>query len=95
VDNHRLDFTMAQRKGSPHSPKPNVDFVTGKPPPRPSPRPTQRSPARGRATHSNESGWLSAGLFRILIFGAIAVGGVAVVMWLRDVGSAAGVNWLH
>jgi hypothetical protein len=34
-------------------------------------------------------------LFRVLIFGAIAVGGVAVLMWLRDVGTAAGVNWLH
>jgi hypothetical protein len=55
----------------------------------------QRSATRGHATRSNESGWLGAGLFRVLIFGAIAVGGVAVVMWLRDVGSAAGVNWLH
>jgi hypothetical protein len=73
-------------KGSIHTPKPDVDFRPGKVPP---PRPR-------RAHHRpDESSWLGAGLFRVLVFGAIAVGGVAVVMWLRDLGSAAGVNWLH
>ena len=81
---------MKQTKASPHPPKPNVDFAPGKPLPRSSHR-----PARGRAGNSNDSSWLSAGLFRVLIFGAIAVGGVAVLMWLRDAGTAAGVNWLH
>ena len=80
---------MKQTKSSLHGPKPNVDFAPGKPLPRSTPRAAGR-----RASHSNDSGWLSVGLFRILLFGAIAVGGVAVLMWLRDVGSAAGVNWL-
>ena len=78
---------MTQRKGSPHGPKPDVDF-------RPAKSPSARR-GRARDAHSNDPGWLSAGLFRILIFGAIAVGGIAVLMWLRDVGTAAGVNWLH
>jgi hypothetical protein len=82
---------MKQTKGSLHGPKPNVDFAPGKP----LPRSTQRPAGRPHGSHSNESSWLSAGLFRILLFGAIAVGGVAVLMWLRDVGTASGVNWLH
>jgi len=75
-------------KGSIHSPKPDVDFRPGKVPP---PRPAHGHPHRPHASGS----WLGAGLFRVLVFGAIAVGGVAVVMWLRDLGSASGVNWLH
>ena len=39
--------------------------------------------------------WFSVGLMRVLVLGAIAIGGVAAVMWLRDMGSAAGVNWLR
>jgi hypothetical protein len=71
------------------SPKPQVDYRPGKvPPPRP-------SPPRPAASHSGQGSWLSAGLFRVLVFGTIMVGGVAVVLWLRDMGSAAGVNWLH
>jgi hypothetical protein len=78
---------MKQTKGPSHSPKPDVDFRPGKPLP--------RSSKHGHAAQSGEPGWLSAGLFRILIFGAIAVGGIAVLMWLRDVGTASGINWLH
>lgn len=78
---------MKPAKGSIHSPKPDVDFRPGKVAP---PRPAHPHPS-----HPHQSGWLGAGLFRVLVFGAIAVGGVAVVMWLRDLGSAAGVNWLH
>ena len=78
--------TMKQSKGSIHSPKPDVDFRPGKPLPR-------SRPSRGAP--SSESSWLSAGLFRVLIFGAIAIGGIAVLMWLRDVGTASGINWLH
>jgi len=74
-------------KSSIHAPKPDVDFRPVKVAP-PSRRP------RAHAPHSNESGWLGAGLFRILVFGAIAVGGVAVLLWLRDLGTASGVNWL-
>jgi hypothetical protein len=73
-------------RGPIHAPKPDVDFRPGKvtPPTRPRTR-----------SRPDDGGWLGAGLFRILVFGAIAVGGVAVVLWLRDLGSAAGVNWLH
>lgn len=80
---------MKHVKVAPHAPKPQVDFQPGKPPP---PRP---SAPRAAGRPSGESGWIGAGLFRILVFGTIVVGGVAVLLWLRDMGSAAGVNWLH
>jgi hypothetical protein len=35
------------------------------------------------------------GLSKMFVLGAIVIGGVAVVLWLRDVASASGVNWLH
>jgi len=58
-------------------------------------RPPPASRPHKGSSGSGGSGWLSAGLMRILVLGAIVIGGVAVVMWLRDMGSAAGVNWLH
>jgi hypothetical protein len=51
-------------------------------------RPPPSSPTS--ASH----GWFGAGLFRIMVLGAIVIGGIAVLLWLRDMGSAAGVNWL-
>jgi hypothetical protein len=78
---------MRHVKGSVHAPKPDVDFRPGKPPP-------PRS-ARKPKPQSDEPGWLSAGLFRVLTFGAIAIGGIAALLWLRDMGTAAGVNWLN
>ena len=71
-------------------PKARSDFRSGKPPPA-ARAPVHAGPAHGSASTS----WLGAGLFRVLIFGAIVVGGVSVVLWLRDMGSASGVNWLH
>jgi hypothetical protein len=29
-----------------------------------------------------------------MVLGAIIVGGIGVLLWLRDMGSAAGVNWI-
>ena len=51
-------------------------------------------PSHGHAAHATSPGWLGAGLFRIMVLGAIVVGGIGVLLWLRDMGSAAGVNWL-
>jgi hypothetical protein len=85
---HDRTLVMRHTKGSVHAPKPDVDFRPGKPSPPP------RS-ARKSASRSGDSGWFNAGLFRIMVFGAIAIGGIAVLLWLRDMGSAAGVNWLN
>jgi len=81
---------MKRIKGIASGPKPQVEFRPGKvPPPRPS------APRTAAPRSDGGGGWLGAGLFRVLVFGTIVVGGVAVVLWLRDMGSAAGVNWLH
>jgi hypothetical protein len=60
--------------------------------PVPKGRTARPPPAHGSGLTS--PGWLSAGLFRIMILGAIVIGGIGVLLWLRDVGSASGVNWL-
>jgi len=58
--------------------------------------PIARPHAPRSAAHapSGAPSWLGAGLFRALLLGIIVVGGVAVVIWLRDLGAAFGVNWV-
>jgi hypothetical protein len=51
-------------------------------------------PAHAPPSSSTSPGWLGAGLFRIMVLGAIIIGGIGVLLWLRDMGSAAGVNWI-
>jgi hypothetical protein len=60
--------------------------------PAPKGRPARPPPVH--APTSTSPGWLGAGLFRIMILGAIVVGGIGVLLWLRDMGSASGINWL-
>ena len=58
-------------------------------------RPPPAGPTRHAPAASPAPWWLSMGLSKMFVLGAIVVGGVAVVLWLRDLGTASGVNWLH
>ena len=70
-----------------------VEYRSGRPPPAvPVAAPAAPRPV---ASYKAGPGWLGAGLIKIVTLGGIVIGGVAVVLWLRDMGSAAGVNWVH
>jgi hypothetical protein len=72
-------------------------------PPRKPAAPSAKPPVHAAKPHAHAakplkkkpSGSLvQAGMFRILAFGVIAVFGIVAVLFLRDMGTASGVNWL-
>lgn len=50
--------------------------------------------ARRPTPSESRQGWIGAGIARALLLALIVIGGVGAVVWIRDLGTAFGVQWL-
>jgi hypothetical protein len=69
-----------------------------KPAAKPAAKPQSHAPAHApapaaRPAKKKSGSLVQAGMVRVLTFGVIAVFGIVAVLFLRDMGTASGVNW--
>ncbi len=75
--------------------KSSYDFKSRTPPPAAAAR-TPMARGRRRAPHPGAGGgtWIGNGILRAVLLAVIVFGGVGAVVWIRDLGTAFGVQWL-